>query len=391
MPGVHSILSASGAARWTACTPSARLESQFEEEQSSYAAEGTFAHAMAELILRYNNGEMTKKAFSTRFNKMKTDGFYSQELQDYVEDYARNVWEIVNETRESCPDALVLFEQRLDFSEYVPEGFGTGDVVIVADDLVNIIDLKYGKGVGVSAVGNPQLRLYGLGAYLEHSMLYDIRRVRMTIIQPRLENVSSEELPAGELLDWAEMVIRPAAELAIAGEGEFKVGDHCRFCKARKTCRARAEYNLELAKMEFQDPELLSDGEIGEVLARADELTRWVTDITGYALEQALKGVRFPGWKLVEGTSRRKYADQGKVTEKLTGAGYTEEQIYKPAELIGITDMTKLVGKKKFEELLAGLVIKPEGKPTLVPESDKRPELSTIASAQDDFNANIDE
>lgn len=233
MPGIHSILSASKAARWTACPPSAQLESQFEEEQSVYAAEGTFAHAMAELILRYNNGEMTKKTFTTRFNKMKTQEFYSQELLDFVEDYVKNVWEIVNETRSSCPDAEILFEQRLDFSEYVPEGFGTGDVVIVADDLVNIIDLKYGKGVGVSAEQNPQLRLYGIGAYLEHSMLYDIHRVRMTIIQPRLENISVEELSVEELLSWAEQEIRPKAQLAIAGKGEFKVGDHCRFCKAR--------------------------------------------------------------------------------------------------------------------------------------------------------------
>ena len=390
MPGVHSILSASGAARWTACTPSAQLESQFEEEQSSYAAEGTFAHAMAELILRYNNGELSKKTFSTRFNKMKTQEFYSQELQDYVEDYVRTVWEIVNETRAVCPDALVLFEQRLDFSEYVPEGFGTGDVVIVADDLVNIIDLKYGKGVGVSAEGNPQLRLYGIGAYLEHSMLYDIQKVRMTIIQPRLENISSEELPAEELLSWAENEIKPKAQLAIAGEGEFKVGDHCRFCKARKTCRARAEYNLELVKLEFQDPELLSDEEIGEVLARADELTRWATDVTGYALEQALKGTRFPGWKLVEGTSRRKYSNPDSIAEVLFNAGFSKDDIFKPAELIGITDMTKLLGKTRFDQLLSTLVIKPAGKPVLVSESDKRPELSAAASAQDDFNIEID-
>lgn len=390
MSGVHSILSASGAARWTACTPSAQLESQFEEEQSSYAAEGTFAHAMAELILRYNNGEMTKKAFSIRFNKMKTNEFYSQELQDYVEDYVKSVWEIVNETRAVCPDALVLFEQRLDFSEYVPEGFGTGDVVIVADDLVNIIDLKYGKGVGVSAEGNPQLRLYGVGAYLEHSMLYDIQRVRMTIIQPRLENISSEELPAEELLSWAENEIKPKAQLAIAGEGEFKVGDHCRFCKARKTCRARAEYNLELAKMEFQAPELLSDREIGEVLGRADELARWVTDITGYALEQALKGVRFPGWKLVEGRSNRKYEDEELVKMRLLAAGYHKEDILKPEELLGITALEKFLGKKCFAERLGDLIIRPAGKPVLVVESDKRPELSATASAQDDFSTEID-
>lgn len=391
MPGEHSILSASGAVRWLACTPSARLETQFEEEESSYAAEGTFAHKLAELVLRYNNGELAKQTFTRRFNKLKEDGFYSQELQDYVEDYARSVWEIVNETKAACPDALVLFEQRLDFSEYVPGGFGTGDVVIVADDLVNIIDLKYGKGVGVSAAGNPQLRLYGLGAYLEHSMLYDIRRVKMTVIQPRLENISSEELGAEELLSWAENVIRPKAALAIAGEGEFTVGEHCRFCKARKNCRARADYNLELAKLEFQEPALLDHSEIGLVLQRADELAHWVTDITDYALKQALKGTKLDGWKLVEGSSRRRYADQEQVGRVLMEEGYTREQLLKPEELIGLTDMTKLLGKRKFEELLSGLLIKPAGKPVLAPESDKRPELSTAASAQSDFNTDISE
>ncbi len=387
MPDVHSLLSASGAARWVACPPSARLESQFTEDQeSTYAAEGTLAHAIAEQLLRYNNGEISKKALTGRLNKLKADPLYNDEMLDYIAEYANRVWEIVNEVKASCPDALVLFEQRLDFSEYVPGGFGTGDVVIVADDMVNVIDLKYGKGVGVSAEANPQLRLYGIGAYLEHSMLYDIRRVKMTIIQPRLENTSIEELTVEELLEWAEGTIQPRAALAYAGEGEFQVGDHCRFCRARRTCRARADYNLELTKLEFEDPALLSDEEISEVLRRSDELAHWVKDITEYALTQALMGVKFTGWKLVEGTSRRKYLDPEKVEAVLTEAGYSLEQIRKPVELIGITDMTKLIGKKNFEDLLSGLLIKPEGKPTLVPETDKRPELNTAASAKADFD-----
>lgn len=391
MPDVHALLGPSGAKRWMSCTPSVRLEEQFPDSSSEYADEGTLAHSLAETILRYNNGEISKKAFSTRFNKIKADPMYNQEMQDYIEDYTQRVWEIANEMKASCPDALILFEQRLDFSEYVPDGFGRGDVVIVADDMINIIDLKYGKGVGVSAEDNPQLRLYGLGAYLEHSMLYDIRKVRMTIIQPRLENISVEELTAEEMLDWAEREVQPKAAQAYAGEGEFKVGDHCRFCKARVTCRARAEYNLELTKLDFVDPALLTDEEIGEVLRRADELDHWVKDVTGFALAEALKGTKYEGWKLVEGTSRRRYTDPARVIQVLLEEGYKAEDVQKPVEPKGLTDMTKLLGKKLFEELLASLVIKPEGKPTLVPESDKRPELNRVAEAKQDFDNKMDE
>lgn len=385
MPGLHALLSASGAKRWMSCTPSARLEEPFPEEESQYAAEGSFAHNLAELILRYNNGEMTKQEFIERYDEMKEDPHFNQELDDFVGEYTRYVWEIINETKVYCPDALVLFEQRLDFSEYVPDGFGRGDVVIVADDVVNVIDLKYGKGVGVSAEDNPQLRLYGLGAYLEHSILYDIRRVRMTIVQPRLENISVEELSAEDLIQWAETVVKPKALLADAGEGDFCVGDHCRFCKAKKTCRARADYNLELAKYEFSDPMLLDKDEISEILGRVDELTHWASDVKDYVLAEALKGEKFNGWKLVEGISRRKYIDQGKVKQTLLDAGYEENIILKPAELIGITDMTKLIGKKQFGELLAELVVKPEGKPVLVAVTDKRPELNNVEKAKKEF------
>ncbi|MFR3650363.1 MAG: DUF2800 domain-containing protein [Enterocloster aldenensis] len=391
MPDVHALLGPSGAKRWMSCPPSARLEEPFPDSSSEYADEGTLAHSLAETILRYNNGEISKKAFSTRLNKIKADPMYNKEMQDYIEDYTQRIWEISNEVKASCPDARILFEQRLDISEYVPDGFGRGDVVIVADDLVDVIDLKYGKGVGVSAKGNPQLRLYGLGAYLEHSMLYDIQKVRMTIIQPRLENISTEELTVEELLDWAEKEVRPKAAQAYAGEGEFRVGDHCRFCKARVTCRARAEYNLELTKLDFVDPALLTDEEIGDVLRRADELDHWVKDITEYALAEALKGTKYEGWKLVEGTSRRKYTDMAKVISTVQDAGYPYDDITKPVEPITITDMTKLIGKKKFEELLSGLVIKPEGKPTLVPKSDKRPELNRVAEAKRDFDNKMDE
>ena len=384
MPDIHAKLSASGAHRWMACTPSANLETQFPDESSEFAEEGTLAHSLAELILRYNNNELSKKTFNTRLNKLKKEPQYNQEMQEYIEDYTRLVWEQFNEAKASCPDAQALFEQRLDFSEYVPDGFGTGDVVIIADDLVQVIDLKYGKGVGVSAIGNPQLRLYGLGAYLEHSLLYDIRRIKMTIIQPRLDNISTEELDVEELLAWAELEVRPRAEMAMQGEGEFCVGDHCRFCKAFATCRAQKEYQMELAKYDFVDAELLEDIEIGDVLSRVEALVKWAEAIKEYAFDQALNhGVHYEGWKLVEGRSNRKYTDEKKVAEKLTKAGYTE--IYKPQELQGITAMEKLIGKKKFAELLEGLVEKPEGKPALVAESDNRPPLNTTEKVKDEF------
>lgn len=388
MPDEHAKLSASGAKRWMNCPPSANLETRFPDKTSEFAEEGTLAHNLAELVLRYNNNEITKKTYSTRLNKLKKDQKYNQEMQDYIEDYAQMVWELFNEARVSCPDAQVYFEQRYDLSEYIPESFGTADVTIIADDLVQVIDLKYGKGVGVSAVDNPQLRLYGLGAYLEHSMLYDIRRVKTTIIQPRLENISTEELTVEELLNWVESEVKPKAQLAMDGEGEFCVGDHCRFCKAFATCRAQKDYQMELAKYDFADAELLEDSEIGNVLSRVDALVKWAGAIKDYAFDQALNhGVHFDGWKLVEGRSNRQYVDKEKVAEVLMGAGY--EEIYKPQELQGITAMEKLVGKKKFTKLLDGLVEKPEGKPVLVPEADNRPELDTVAKMKDEFDDDL--
>lgn len=389
MPDIHAKLSASGAHRWMACPPSANLEARFPDRSSEFAEEGTFAHSLAELILRYNNNEISKRAYTTRLNRLKKDPMYSQEMQDYIADYAQQVWEQFNEARASCPDAQIFFEQRLDFSEYVPEGFGTGDVVIIADDLMQVIDLKYGKGVGVSAEGNPQLRLYGLGAYLEHSMLYDIQRVKTTIIQPRLDSISTEEISVEDLLGWAGEQVRPRALMAMRGEGEFRAGEHCRFCKAFATCRAQKDYQMELMKYDFADAELLEDSEIGDVLARADALVKWAEAVKGYAFDQALNhGAHFDGWKLVEGRSNRKYTDEKQVAERLAEAGYAE--IYKPQELQGITAMEKLVGKKRLAELLGDLVEKPEGKPVLAPESDRRPELNTAQKARDEFPDEIE-
>jgi len=384
MPGKHAMLSASGAHRWMTCTPSAVLEAQFPENTSEYAEEGTFAHALADLIINYNLHNLKKADFYKRFKKMKENRYFSQELLEYVEGFANQVFEYTNEAKLLCDDVIVLTEQRLDFSNYVPEGFGTGDVVIIADKELHIIDLKYGKGVGVVAEDNPQIRLYALGALNEFGMLYDIEQVRMTICQPRLDMITSETLTVEELLEWAETEVKPKAEMAMAGEGEFVVGEHCRFCRAKATCKARAEYNLELAKFEFKAPELLQDDEIGEVLTKAEQLADWVKDITEYALQEALKGKKWTGWKLVEGRSNRTYVDEIKVAETLKAAGYDEAVIYEK-KLYGITAMEKILGKKTFAELLSDLVIKPPGKPVLVPESDKRPEIGTAANAVQDF------
>lgn len=382
----HAILSASGAYRWLKCTPSAQLERQFPDEKSEYAAEGSFAHAFAELKLERYLQRVKSKAYHKRLKELEADSFYSKELVDYVESYTSFAAERISEAQLRSIDAVVLLEQRLDFSAWVTGGFGTGDLVIIADGTMEVIDLKYGKGVPVSAKNNPQMRLYGLGALSQFDCLYDIHTVRMTICQPRLDNISTEEMTVDELTKWAEEYLRPRAELAMAGQGEFVAGEHCRFCRARATCRARADYNLEPAKYDFQEPFLLTVEEIADVLARAAELVAWAKDIQDYALDQALNhGIKFPGWKLVEGRSNRKYADEEAAAKALMAAGYAEDTIYQKV-LLGITAMEKTIGKKRFDELLKDLVIKPPGKPTLAPESDKRPEISSADFAAADFS-----
>jgi len=381
----HAVLSASGAHRWLACTPSARLEEGFEETTSAYAEEGTLAHTLAELKLKLYLKQIPAKAFAKQLQELEKSEHYSASMVDYIESYASIVLEKVNEARARSKDAVVLLEQKLDFSDWVPGGFGTGDVVIISDGVLEIIDLKYGKGVPVSAEDNAQMRLYALGALATFDSLYDIKTVRMTIVQPRLDSVSSDEITAEMLYWWADTELIKRAQLAWEGKGEFQAGEHCRFCRARFNCRARAEANLELAKMEFKKPELLSDEEIGEVLKQADELKAWVSDVFDYALVQARDhGKKFLGWKLVEGRSVRKYADEDQVAKTLTQAGYKESEIYQK-KLWGITAMEKLLGKTKFTEILKGLVVRPAGKPTLAKESDKRPEISSTASAVADF------
>lgn len=387
----HAVLSASAAYRWLACPPSAQLEQQFPNETSSYAEEGTFAHALAELKLSRAMNFIKPSTFKKRLAQAKKSPLFSNGLEEYIDQYVAQVGERFMESKKTCKDTLVLLEQKLDFSGWVPDGYGTGDVVIIGDDVIEVIDLKYGKGVPVSAEGNPQTRLYGLGAIASFEMLYGFSRVKMTIIQPRLDSISTEEMTVKDLLTWADEYLVPRAELATAGEGEHTPGDHCRFCRAKAVCRARAEENLKLAQYDFKKPALLDDGEITDILAKVEELQKWAEDVQNYAFDQALNhGKKWPGWKLVEGRSNRKYSDEEAVAEVLKQAGYSDEDIYKPKELLGITAMEKVTGKDIFNQLLSKFIIKPAGKPTLVPESDKRPEINTAASAAEDFSDMLD-
>lgn len=365
----HSIYSASGAHRWMACPPSALLEQQFPNETSSFAEEGTAAHDLGEHKL--------KKALKMRSRK-PTSPYQSDEMDEMTDLYVEYCLEVIEKAKENCKDLQILIEQKLDFSDYVPEGFGTGDLVIVGTGTLHVIDLKYGRGVIVSAERNPQMMLYALGALSLFEMLYDIDKVSMTIIQPRVDNFSTYELSVDELLTWAEEELRPKALLASQGEGEFCAGEHCRFCRARNQCRARTLKNLELLKYEFSDPALLSDDEIAEIIGVAEELSKWASDIYTYATALAInEGKEWDGFKLVEGRTRRKFTDEEAVAETAKAAGYTD--IYKQS-LISITEMEKLMGKKKFGEILGSLVEKPKGKLTLVPETDKRQAVDPITA-----------
>lgn len=368
----HAILSASGASRWMACTPSAVLEQQFENKSSVFAEEGTLAHELGELTLKLNLGEITKRTFNSKFKKIQENKLYSADMPDYVQTYVDTCLERVSEAKATTPDALFKIEQRLDFSEWVPDGFGTGDFVIIADGTMEVCDLKYGKGVPVSANNNKQMMLYALGAIAEFNFLYDIQKVRMTIIQPRLDNISTFEVTTEDLLKWAEDYVRPRAELAIKGKGEFCAGDHCKFCRAKAICRARAEKNMELAKYDFEEPALLDNNDVAYILSKIDELVNWAGDVKDFALEQALNGEEYDGFKVVEGRSNRKYADTEAIVEILRDNNFNDPDIFKPSELITLTNMEKLVGKKKLTELIGEYIVKPPGKPTLVPITDKR-------------------
>jgi hypothetical protein len=358
----HAILAASSAHRWTKCPASARLEELFMDEDTEYSKEGTVAHGFAERVL---NGI---------FNILDTP-FPNQEMESAVLEYTSYVTKLYEKMKTTCKFAFKAHEVKLDFSEVVPEGFGTADTIIISDGTMHVFDFKYGKGVPVYADENKQMMLYAYGAYMCYEMLYDIDKIQMHIVQPRIDNFSVNEITVLDLIAWAKD-LKEQAELAFSGAGDTIPGEHCQFCRARALCRVRAEY-LALLVDEGKNFKLMSDEELINIYPYLDTVEKLVKDIKGYMLNEALNGKKWPGLKLVEGRSVRTYADELIVLKTLKKAGFKEAELT-TRKILGITDMTKLISKPKFKELLEdqGLVIKPVGKPTLASVDDKRPEYN---------------
>lgn len=367
----HAVLSASSSERWLNCPPSARLCEGYEDKGSDYAAEGTDAHTLCEYRLKQALGIPAE-------DPIENLSWYNEEMEECAAGYAAYVVELLETAKQTCSDPVVMIEQRVDFSRWVQEGFGTADCILIADGVLNIVDYKHGKGVEVSAEGNTQLSLYSLGALEIFDGIYDIDRVCVHIFQPRKSNVVSSMMDKTELYEWADTELTEKAQLAYEGQGSFSCGEWCRFCKAKAECRERAEANLALARYEFQSPALLDDEEIADILGKVDALTAWASDVKEYALQQAISGKEWTGWKLVEGRSNRKYTSEAAVATTVEGAGFDPYE----RKVLGVTAMQKMLGKTRFEELLTPYIEKPQGKPTLVPESDKRPAMNT---AKNDF------
>lgn len=379
----HALLSASGAYRWLKCPGSARLEDKFEDEPSVYAAEGTLAHEMAELkIVKQFTTNLRPSEFKKRINELKKNELYSAEMDRYTNEYRDYINDIYL-SFESKP--FFLAEQKVDFSSYVPEGFGTVDCTLVGDKVIHIFDLKYGKGVPVTAENNPQGMLYALGTYLEQSAIDEIEKIVIHIIQPRIKNTSSFEISSEELLKWAES-IKDIAQKAYEGSDEFHVGEHCGFCKANGNCRKQAEKYMDI---EVTDPALLTDEEIGEGLAKVKELSKWAKKFEDYALVRAQNGGNVKGWKLVAGRGgNRTFTDKAVAAQLLEEVGLDREEIYK-TELISVTAAEKLLGEETLYKIAGNYIQKPEGKPTLATLDDKRPALELRTPAEV-FKDNID-
>ncbi len=362
----HSEKGPSSSSRWIHCTPSAKLCADMPDQATGFAEEGTQAHELCEYFL--------KKEMGIDMDDPRPKlSYYNAEMEECCQGYRDYVMELYEEAKQKTKDPVLMVEQRIQYERFVSGGFGTADCILISDGTLNVVDFKYGMGVEVNAAGNTQMRIYALGALEIFDSLYDIEKVRMTIYQPRKSNISVDEISRDELYEWAEEVLRPAAEEADRGDGEFHAGDWCRFCKAKSICRERAKENLLLAAYDFSSPPLLEDEEIVEILSKVDRLISWANDIKEYALQEAVAGKVWNGWKLVEGRSIRKYVNEKEVVEAAEAAGFDPFE----KRLLSITDMEKMMGKKKFQEVIGGLVIKPTGKLTLVTMDDKRPAINT--------------
>ena len=373
----HAFLSPSASHRWLMCPPSAKLNATLPDQTSPYAKQGTDAHELCAYLVEKTLGRDVK-------DPTENLDYYDEEMQMCAEGYAEFVMQELELAKQTCPDTEVLIEQKVDFSKWVEGGKGTADCILLSDGTAEIIDYKNGLGVMVSSEseefgGNPQLMCYSLGVIDMFDGIYNIDTIRMAIYQPRRDNLSVYEMSKADLLKWADEVLAPTAALAMKGEGEFKAGSHCQFCKCKATCRKRAEFNLEMAQYDFAMPDTLEDHEVEAILMKVDQLTSWADDVKEYALNQALQGKEYENFKVVEGRSVRKYTDEDAVAFAVKDAGFDPFE----KKLLGITAMTSLLGKKKFEDLLGGMIMKPPGKPTLVPKSDKRPAMKN--TAQEDF------
>lgn len=368
----HAILSASGAVRWLTCTPSAMIEASLPEKQSKYAAEGTVAHSLAELFARRSLDRISDAEFTQKVSEIEANEYYTLEMRECATAYAKLVLERYTEACTRDEAAIVELETRVDYSDYAPAGFGTGDCIIISDGILDIIDFKYGEGRRVDVENNPQLKLYGLGAYETFKTLYEIDLIRMIIFQPRRNSKETvTEITAKELIKWGELVVKPRAKLAAEGKGDFAPSDNtCYFCKAKAECRARAKANLALFD-DVKDPALMSLEEIGECLERAQDLVSWVNALKNKMFCSLLAGESNSRWKLVRGRSNRKIADEAKAVKALRKIGIKKAQMFE-SKLLSITQLEKAFGAKVIDTALGDLVIKPEGAPTLAAMADKR-------------------
>lgn len=385
MPTQHALLSASGAHRWLHCTGSPLLEKDFPDSTSVYAQEGTLAHYLCELKLMAYTGEITKRKLTSMKNKLMKSELWQPEMDSTSEAYLDYIKDI---TMSYTVKPVILIEKKVDFSRYVPEGFGTADCLILAGDTLHVVDYKHGKGVVVDADHNPQMMLYALGAMSELSLLYRFKFVHMTIVQPRVNNISEFTMTADELIEWGEKVVKPKAEAAMSGKGEFEAGDWCRFCRAKRQCKTRYESNDSLyPELSAQhDPRLITLEELGKYLKRGKDMAAWLEDMKEYALSESLAGADVPGWKAVEGRGSRAFTDTDEAVDTLIKNGIDESVLYE-RRVLTLAQMEKAVGKKAFGEIVGNLVVKNPGKPTLVEESDKRPKITNQPTAADVFNS----